>query len=119
MKKLYEIVFFILLLFLVFYIIYLLFLRPIRIINYENFACNKDCCLPGWYGNSNNQCSPCPSQHTSQFSIPDNNCNCKNNSINSCFPCTDPCAPFNPNSRTCQKKTCPKGKTCRNGNCVF
>jgi hypothetical protein len=120
MKKLNEIIFFILILILVFYIIYLLFLKPIRIIKYENFngICNKECCLPGWYGNSNNQCSPCPFQHTSPFSIPDENCNCKNNNINSCFACPDPCAPFNLNSRTCQKKICPRGKVCKNGICV-
>lgn len=122
MKKLYEIFFFILLLFLVFYIIYLLFLRPIRIIKYENFECNKVCCPSGWYGNNmNDGCKTCSNSSTPDYtsiSKLDENCNCSNNSINSCFACTDPCSPYNPISRQCQKKICQSGKMCRNGKCV-
>jgi hypothetical protein len=116
-QNIFYILFFVIILF----IFYLLFSNCLKIKKNESFtSCSKECCQPGWYGNSSSECTPCPFQFSSPFSIPDNNCECKNSTANSCFACTDKCSPFNSVTKTCQPKICPRGKTCNSntGNCV-
>ena len=84
--------------------------------NKENFGCEsgKTCCLPGYYGDSSANCSVCPANKpSSQFSRPGDDCNCKNNNIDSCFACNDKCAPYNPYTRMCTPIKCPLGKSCK------
>ncbi len=66
----------------------------------ENFSCpgGKTCCLQGWYGVYPN-CKQCPDDKPSSprtaSGAPDSNCNCPNESVNSCFACSNVCRPFN------------------------
>jgi hypothetical protein len=74
----------------------------------------KSCCLPGFYGSSSANCSPCPSDKpSSPFSHPGDDCTCLNAGISSCFACKNKCAPYNPNTRMCTPMTCALGKSCK------
>ncbi len=82
----------------------------------ENFGCGsgKACCRPGYYGESDANCSECPKDKpSSPFSHPGDDCTCKNNNIKSCFACKNKCAPYNINTRMCTPIECNMGETCK------
>jgi len=83
----------------------------------EDFSCatGQTCCLPGFYGKDNHAgCTLCPANKpSSPFEAPDGNCSCPNSSIDKCFACTDPCKPYDSQSRTCLPYQCQSSTTCK------
>jgi hypothetical protein len=89
--------------------------------HHEYFGCDagQTCCLQGWHGKPPN-CKQCPaatpSSPRTKNGGPDEDCNCPNASVSSCFACPSPiCSPFKVDTGICTP-VCPNCSVQRRGN---